>query len=530
MDVPPTRNPRNQACYYCRYRKMKCDGRRPVCGQCSRGAREEDCEYTDNYARARAEVLEEDISRVQHRIYQLEHPEAAASTGVSLLQPYAAQQRQQMPRLHQVLDLAALPPPQSFMRPPPQIAQTLIDTFLASAPAFGFFLNPDRFRSSAHHSSRPTGALLAVIYLVGISLSPSASLKTHEPVFRSRALLALNTALAGNRPQRILCALQAEVVISWYFYGAGKLVEGLYHAATAVSLGVTGGIYSNASASAGDNGHSRRDAPPPATADEFERVGACWATVILDRTWAAVMGNLPNWTDPIETAWPGGYNGAPVPSKGAVAAFLDGSDQDTVIARRRSPTELLAKAAVIWEAANRLVTRFEWRPDSPLRTEAMQQYFHRFYTLEARIRDIRGFLSVNEQLSPTDQQVVFMARNIVNAAAICLYTPSATSPKPHAGDTAAQARARRKCGEAASTILRLARNSGQSTTYLGAIIAPIWGTACRVFLEEIRRRVGNAAVRREFEEGFAAMRAHLGAGGPLLQYHLSKIQEEYDAM
>ncbi|KAF7293596.1 Copper-fist domain-containing protein [Mycena indigotica] len=59
----------------------------PFAANVDASAREEDCEYTDNYSRARAEVLEEDISRIQFRIHQLEHPQEA-KTDVMLLDPY----------------------------------------------------------------------------------------------------------------------------------------------------------------------------------------------------------------------------------------------------------------------------------------------------------------------------------------------------------------------------------------------------------------------------------------------------------
>lgn len=53
----------------------KCDGARPICDQCAKTLRPQDCEYTDNQGRTRTEVLEENVARLQSRIRELECPE-----------------------------------------------------------------------------------------------------------------------------------------------------------------------------------------------------------------------------------------------------------------------------------------------------------------------------------------------------------------------------------------------------------------------------------------------------------------------
>lgn len=79
--------------------------RRPVCGQCLRASRSEDCEYTENQSRSRADILEEDIIRIESRIYELEHPVEAAGSSVFLHHPYKQPQRLgQMPSLSQVIN------------------------------------------------------------------------------------------------------------------------------------------------------------------------------------------------------------------------------------------------------------------------------------------------------------------------------------------------------------------------------------------------------------------------------------------
>ena len=69
---------------------QRCDGARPVCTQCIRGGRLDDCEYTDTQGRTRTQILEENVARLQARIQELENPEEA-SAPVLLHDPYAAQ-------------------------------------------------------------------------------------------------------------------------------------------------------------------------------------------------------------------------------------------------------------------------------------------------------------------------------------------------------------------------------------------------------------------------------------------------------
>jgi hypothetical protein len=97
---------RGKACISCRRRKVvrtsnlpylrlaylvyqRCDGVRPTCGQCTRGNRLDDCEYTDGQGRSRTSMLEEDILRLQARIQELEHPEHT-TPAVALHHPYSS--------------------------------------------------------------------------------------------------------------------------------------------------------------------------------------------------------------------------------------------------------------------------------------------------------------------------------------------------------------------------------------------------------------------------------------------------------
>ncbi|KAJ7747210.1 hypothetical protein B0H14DRAFT_2269199, partial [Mycena olivaceomarginata] len=60
---------------------------KPVCSPCERASRADECEYADSGGRSTADYLEEDISRIEHRIYELEHLEEVGES-VFLYHPY----------------------------------------------------------------------------------------------------------------------------------------------------------------------------------------------------------------------------------------------------------------------------------------------------------------------------------------------------------------------------------------------------------------------------------------------------------
>lgn len=76
---------RGSACLSCRKRKMKCDGSRPVCQQCSRANRAADCEYDDGKTKTRTQILQEKIQRLESRIHELEgNPSTSNDEGITL--------------------------------------------------------------------------------------------------------------------------------------------------------------------------------------------------------------------------------------------------------------------------------------------------------------------------------------------------------------------------------------------------------------------------------------------------------------
>ncbi|KAL0577332.1 hypothetical protein V5O48_004656 [Marasmius crinis-equi] len=84
--MPPTRKAavtplqRGLACLSCRKRKLKCDGKRPVCSSCTKMKREEECEYEDKKQKSRTQKLKEKLAMLEERIRELEGPSEGAGT------------------------------------------------------------------------------------------------------------------------------------------------------------------------------------------------------------------------------------------------------------------------------------------------------------------------------------------------------------------------------------------------------------------------------------------------------------------
>ena len=75
---------------------QRCDGNQPICGQCDRAGRAEDCEYTTGQERSKVQILEDNISQLEARIQELQNPRTSiprefqtpASRNMRLQEPY----------------------------------------------------------------------------------------------------------------------------------------------------------------------------------------------------------------------------------------------------------------------------------------------------------------------------------------------------------------------------------------------------------------------------------------------------------
>ncbi|KAJ6621458.1 hypothetical protein B0H10DRAFT_987588 [Mycena sp. CBHHK59/15] len=546
---------RGQACYHCRRRKMRCDGRRPICGQCSRASRPDDCEYTDNQGRSRVEILEEDISRIETRIYELEHPEAAPNDSVLLYHPYQQPQRRtQMPSLFQVLESTVNPPPASSAspveswwnsaEPPIQMIETLLDAFLPYASDWGFFLDISHFRRDAllqfpiGHHLRPTPALLATVYLIGITFSDS--LKVHEKTFLSRALSSLPVSLSGLHPHKAIHALQAEILLSNYFFSSGRFLEGKYHVTAAVSLSVSSALHKIRSEYSALTVGVSTLRPPANSIEEGERVDACWTTLVLDKSWAVALATHPNMQDSgdaLDTPWPleaedyanGGFP-ASLRSSSTISKFLDGQDQSIEM----STKTVLAKAVILWERANNLMVG--WKPDMPpQQTENFSSMYKILDDTIDKFRNAVMSLDILPSAAPSKHRTLLVGRSVAHAATIQL----------HGTFAEANHHSKQKCLAAARSIIDLIGGvnfSPDNFAYINTIMGTIWVAACQVVVDQIATlkllrpawapdvaTPAESELNATLDKGFIVI-SHFAGTCSFMNYQITKIQEVYSAV
>ncbi|KAJ3761908.1 hypothetical protein EV360DRAFT_36812 [Lentinula raphanica] len=300
---------KGQACIYCRRRKMKCDGARPICGPCRRGQRPEDCEYTDRHGQSRMEALEESIARLSARIHELENPVAPSEEPVVLRQPYGENfTGTSSSRLRSTVLAASRTIYTDCTRS--------LNNFFEHALCLGFFLSAHDFQVSAllpyplGDHRRPLSSLLAVVYFFGCFLSEDPAWQARSSDYLAKALESSNTSsLASQHPQKVLHTIQAEVLLANYLFSAGRLLEGRYHISTAMSLCVGSGLSTIRSPAllledGSSNGLFRKANSP---LEVGERIMAWWVTLSLDQGWAAAF-EVNSYNDPIiaetETPWP----------------------------------------------------------------------------------------------------------------------------------------------------------------------------------------------------------------------------------
>ncbi|KAJ7292868.1 hypothetical protein C8J57DRAFT_1041129 [Mycena rebaudengoi] len=457
---------RGRACSHCRRRKMasrRCDGLRPVCGQCSRALRPDDCEYTDHNGRTRAEILEEDISRVERRIHELEHPAIIPQESILLHHPY-----QHIPGASQVHDSSRY----HSSSPLPRAYIHSIDTFLTYAPDWGFFLNVSRFRHDAlldlpiGNHMRPSPALLNTVYLIGITLSGSSDWKMHEQAFLGRTLSSLSLSLSGLHPKRVLHSLQAELLLSTFFFTSGRFLKGRYHATAAISLAAGIKLQKIRSERESISGSVVRALQPFADAiEEGEHIDACWTTLILDRLWSVALDCSVSADHAVDTPWPlDDYNHPAFPaslrSSETISKFIGGIDSTHA---ENSSLAVLAKAAILWQRANKLVTT--WKSSCPSAPDTSPEAHNVFMSLDTLIGDFLGHVM---SAPPPSVPTAGKARSLC----VCLSITQAAIIQLHGPFLPTNETSKEKCLEAAKSIIDIAVGTdfGDDFTYINPIM------------------------------------------------------------
>lgn len=139
---------------------QKCDGTRPVCNQCVKMNRDDECEYDDKKQKSRTQKLKEKLSALEQRLRELESESGGAtspssSDSSSLGLP---------PTQHSSPEIAALPSlfDNGSMYGSPSITLSLLDTGNFDADCLGTnfdnFLENSAWSNSSSNSSLYGGA------------------------------------------------------------------------------------------------------------------------------------------------------------------------------------------------------------------------------------------------------------------------------------------------------------------------------------------------------------------------------------
>ncbi|KAL1949573.1 hypothetical protein VTO73DRAFT_8454 [Trametes versicolor] len=547
------RAPRGAACLNCRRRKMRCDGIRPVCGQCIRTNREIDCEYTDGPGPSPTQVLEEQIARLESRIRELEHPELvqpsvtlnpAGTTGLRTQSPSMSIGSAGRSLLGRVVtpDMVAAAMPAGAasllsedpaVEPPQDLVRNMVNSFLSHSGSLNFFLHVPRFLQAIQQPNvdnrrvQLSPALLNAVYLWGAHLSTSNALRAYEPIFQTRVTNALSSALRESQ-YSVINLIQAEVLVANYFFTMSRFLEGRYHCSAAVALALSCRLQkmrSSADHGIGRMGTQVREynLPPPRDAiEEGERMRGFWYVYAMDKSWAVAMGSPSHFNGAaqsgLDTPWPlemaqyeaGGY---PPDYRSAltVYTFVSGGPAPPV-GGRDSQLALRAKAAILFERATALAS--EWSSTTTDRTE----FYGRFALLDGLIdRFIATVPPIDRTGNPDVALTSLVTHTLARAATIQLRSSFRDYDRVNDG----------KDLVAAQTAAVILESFNIVSRHVDPILAILWTAVCRVLIASAAAGPSNARapLRAMLDRVLAAMN-RFRETSPLMGLQLAEAQRE----
>lgn len=574
----------------CRFLKIKCDGVKPICGPCRRHPKDDECEYSDGPGRSRTKVLEDTVTRLEARLQELENPEATTPS-VTLHDPYNHFRDPQRPSKSPPLFIpetipfgplspfsptstsSSLPsgssgsstsPARRFASSPflgaeePSflLIQNLLDKFLPHAAEFGFFLHVPTFRASTllsfpfGHPSRPSPALLSVVYLWGVHFSQSEALLLQEHAFLSRAVGHIATDMLGTHPKRVIHTLQAEILLAYYFFRTGRFLEAKWRTGAAVSLALGSGLHkirsSNLSApstigliqEAAVSLHEPQD-----NLEEGERINGFWTVFVLHKVITVsleppsnVCGALEAPGMQIDTPWPldvsnysDGLLNPELRGSSTIRNFLGNFPVDPRAGD--STTAMAVKASVLFHRAAHLTG--QWTPN--MQQREFQAFAAAFQSVNRLIESFRSLLPPLSHVEVTDPTIrtLLMTHALANAATI----------KLHGIFSYADTSSKQNCLMAARNMVSLGGVNLQEIGHMNPIMGTLWMIACHVFIDEISRvRLINSSwppppgSETSEEELMESLRSGLTAlslyseDSALMRYQLTKVQEAFSAI
>lgn len=161
--------------------------------------------------------------------------------------------------------------------------------------------------------ARLSPALVNSVYLWGARFSRNQLLLAQESVYLQRAVQSVSLALAEGPRHNIVYLIQAEVLLTSYFYASNCLLEGRYHCNAAVALVLSSHLNKLRSAQPPTPRSpvvvANYQLPQPVDAiEEGERINAFWTVFIQDKQWGAAAGLQSHFNGTpgaqVDTPWP----------------------------------------------------------------------------------------------------------------------------------------------------------------------------------------------------------------------------------
>ncbi|TDL21160.1 hypothetical protein BD410DRAFT_306958 [Rickenella mellea] len=446
--------PRGKACLTCRRRKIKCDGTRPVCKQCAKARRPDDCEYTD-MGRVATEILEEEVLRLEARLRELENPVVGSNVvRLTRAEPRTTQEDpgkgggqgdgMQMASLMDALQYYITP----AVPIDGQIAQILVNVVVRNAAQLSFVMDIQRFLSLLDlpdtNPSYPHPALLNSVFVWAVRLLNRGTFSDMEPNFLDKAQLALTDALGSGSLSIRLQVIQAEILLAGYFFSLGRSIEGQYHASGAANLTVSAGLHQIQPVSqniphfcASNTRKGSRFVLPPARSarEESERIRLFWAVYNLDKSWSIANGSPSTIIEDgtagtqIDTPWPleidsdetaPALPASDISARRTVQDFLSGRTTRAGLNNPRFPTVALrAQASALLDCVSSTVGRGH----STHIPNLSRLSIHGLGNLLLDFMNTLPPVEALAQISPDKRILHLVVRSLGNAAIIRLHAP-----------------------------------------------------------------------------------------------------------
>ncbi|TCD70198.1 hypothetical protein EIP91_004378 [Steccherinum ochraceum] len=506
--------PRGGACIPCRRRKMRCNGGKPVCEQCTEVGTPEDCEYiTGQGTVTRTQLLEETVDILEARIRELEHPDPTSAT-VSLRSPYNASSRNSRTRSSSYSPAPPLEIPTmdvlsvdndrlggQHVLSIPEV-HMIIDIFVLHSSRIGFFLSVPSFirrvRSpevSSAHAHPLNDILIATACLWGCRFAGNPSIKSKESDLLRQVVQQASGFLltdGGNPTRSVMAFIQAEVLLANYFFTTDRLLEGRYHGSAALSLVLSCRLNLRTTLQPSATQESSSRAPRQAsiqTPHDFvqigERVNAFWTVCSLYKAWAAASG-APS------TIWAGeGSSGLrieiPPPlsmeacEKGTVTtADLNASSTIMDVLRNGGASSLMSLTPLgLYSRAALLYTHVSWAGSRYKEGMPLEEKIALYDQLQNLHGPATSFLNGVMALEPVRPiRYLLTVSTLARSALIRL----------HKDYMAIDAYSRETCLSSANSILNLLHGvSLNDIKYIDPIMAMLLGCAGRVYTTEMTR-------------------------------------------